>query len=431
MHRTHACWTTRATLAGLLLALLAGCQRQQPEKDGARSAKGESAVPVTLAPVKIESVQRAVDIVGTLWADEDTTIAAKVAGRVVAVHKDIGDRVASDEPLVQVSPVDYELARKQKELAAKEPLTRLGLSALPSADFDPANVPTVRRAKLQADNALAKFNRGKELHEQQPPLLSDQDYADLKTAWEVAQSNYQVELLSAQSALAMARAMAADLELATQKLQDTTVRAPAAQSTQQGRPRSYAVAGRMVSAGDYVKEGTALFRLIDDDLIKLRASVPERYIREIRVGQPVQVRVEAYDEVFTGTVARINPQVDPANRTFPIEVNIPNEKHQLKAGSFARAQVQTRVDEKVSFVPYESIVTFVGINKVFTVEADKAVEHAIELGERRGDYVEAIGKLSTNAVVVGGVSKLADGVAVTLRQTQDAAATTQTVSENP
>ena len=46
---------------------------------------------------------------------------------------------------------------------------------MPPADFDLAKVPTVERARLQSANAQAKFDRGKRLHDQQPPLMSDQD----------------------------------------------------------------------------------------------------------------------------------------------------------------------------------------------------------------------------------------------------------------
>jgi RND family efflux transporter MFP subunit len=371
-------------------------------------------VPVSLRAAKVEAVQRAVDVVGTLWADEDTTIASKVAGRVVAVHKDIGDRVGADEALVQVSPVDYELAKKQKELMAREPLAKLGLREMPAADFDTANVPTVKRAKWQADNAEAKYNRGRQLHEERPPLLSDQDFADLKTTWEVARSAYDVELLTAQSLLAQARTAAAEEELAKQRLADAEIRVPGGEAG--GRKRSYAVAAKMVSVGEYLKEGAAVFRLIDDDIVKLRANVPERYVREVAMGQEVRVNVEAYEEEFVGRVARINPQVDPANRTFQIEVTIGNPKHVLKPGSFAKGRVLTRMDQRAVFVPQEAVVTFAGTSKVFTVSGGKAVEHVVELGETRGEFVETTSGLSgAETVVVDGASKLAAGVAVTVK----------------
>ena len=64
---------------------------------------------------------------------------------------------------------------------------------------------------------------------------------------------------------------------------------------------------------------------------------------EIKVGQKVKANVEAYPKVdFQGTVSRVNPQIEPENRTFSIEVLIPNDDHRLKPGAFARASVQTQ-----------------------------------------------------------------------------------------
>jgi len=171
-----------------------------------------------------------------------------------------------------------------------------------------------------------------------------------------------------------------------------------------------------VSVGEYVKEATPLFRLIADDVVKLRAAVPERYASRLKVGQHVTVNVEAYPDDFAGVITRINPQIDPANRTFQIEAVVPNEKHFLKPGAFARGQVETHVDAAVPFVPQEAIIAFAGVNKVFTVKDGKAVEAVVETGERKGELVEVVkGVGAGQSVVMSGASKLATGVAVTVK----------------
>jgi membrane fusion protein (multidrug efflux system) len=186
------------------------------------------------------------------------------------------------------------------------------------------------------------------------------------------------------------------------------------------------VAARLVSVGEYVREGTPLFRLVDDSVVKLRAAVPERYARDVRTGQSVSVEVAAYpDEKFLGQVSRINPQVDQASRTFGVEILVPNRDRKLKSGAFARASIEVRVDHGVLCVPQESIVSFAGEQKVFRVADGKAVQYGIETGEhlqlRRGDRVEEwvevrSGLAGLDPVVVSGMSKLATGVAVTVRR---------------
>ena len=400
-----------ALFAAMSFAFM-GCDRSAP---AAKSS--DSTVQVTLQPAQVRSVQRTVDVTGTLYGTEDATISAKVAGRILAINADMGDRAKPGDVLAQIDPIDYQLALKQKALAAREVLAKLGLEHMPSDDFDPVNVPTVQQARLKAANEEAKFNRGKQLHEQNPPLLSDQDFSDLRTAFEVAKSNYDVELLTARALLTQAHSLAAQAEMAEQLLADSTVRAPRPATQPTRAVDTYAIASRLVSVGEYVREGTPLFRILDDDPVKLRAAVPERFAALVQVGQAVQVHVEAYPDQFVGKITRINPQIDPTNRTFMIEALVPNEKHLLKPGAFAEARIETRMEPSVVFVPQAAVVQFAGASKVFTIGSDsKAVEHAVQTGEPQGDLVEiSEGLKGDEQVVIEGAGKLATGTPVKTR----------------
>jgi multidrug efflux pump subunit AcrA (membrane-fusion protein) len=418
--------STAATVAAALT--LTACDRKSQAAAG-HGARAATTVPVVLTPVKMLPVQRAVDVVGTLYGEEESVISAKVPGRIIALYKDVGDTVAPGEPLVQLKPNDYQLAVAKAQLAMEEALSKLGLTDLPPKDYDVTKVPTVVRARLQAENAEAKFNRGKKLFEAKPPLMSEQDFADLETALRVAKSAYDVELLTARSLVAQAWSLKGDLDIAQQRLTDATTRAPSTpeattQPVDTGRPptdpHTYVVTARYVNVGELVKEITPCYRLVDDSPIKLRAKVPERYVAEIKVGQRAKANVEAYPGVeFAGTVSRVNPQIEPENRTFSIEILIPNDDHRLKPGAFARASVQTRVDPGVVFAPQEAVITFAGVNKVYTVKDNKAVEVNVEPGEARAEnntYVEiASGLKGGESVVTTGMSKLATGVPVTIR----------------
>jgi multidrug efflux pump subunit AcrA (membrane-fusion protein) len=392
------------------------------DRETARAGTKPTTAPATVAtaPVKVDEAQRTVDVTGTLYGDEEATISAKVAGRVVAVFHDVGDRVTPGQPLAQIETRDYELARSQRQLAMRESLAKLGLSAFPEGEFNAEDIPTVRKAKLEAQNAEARFNRGKQLYEQQPPRLSEQEYQDLQTAWEVARNEYQVQVLTAQSALAQARAREAELAMAEQQLADTAIRAPAeltqpAAAASTTAPamrgaREYAVSERMCSVGEYVNSAAPLFRLVDDDPIKLRASVPERFSGEVQVGQGVHVHVEAFAEPFVGKVTRINPQVDPTNRNFRVEALIDNPRRTLKPGAFARASIETRREPGVIFVPGSAVVSFAGVSRVYVNENGSAAERIVELGDRRGDEVEVRkGLKSADVVVTRGGEKLVPG----------------------
>lgn len=145
-----------AVIGGALLLATAACGRDEATSS---ETPPEVAVSVT-APMRRE-LPRVTQVTGTLFGDEEATIAAKVEGRVVEVLKDLGDTVAPDDPLVRVDPTDYELERAEREGAFREALARLGLSELPGGGFDVETLPSVERARLQAENATARYERAR------------------------------------------------------------------------------------------------------------------------------------------------------------------------------------------------------------------------------------------------------------------------------
>jgi len=366
-------------------------------------------VEVTLAPVEHRSIARFIEVMGTLFGEVETTISAKLSGRIVEIAADVGDEVLPGSTLAQIERTDYELALAERRTAVQAALAKVGLSEIPPEEFDPSRVPTVIRARAEASNAEARYERARQLFEQKPPLISAQDFADIRTQWEVAASGAEVELLTARAVLAEARTRQAEAAVAAQRLADTTVTAPGIPGSASLR---YQVAERLVSLGEYVSEGRAMFRLVASDLIKFRADVPERFVGQVRSGQQVRVWVDAYGEPVEGRVARVSPRIDPQSRTFQVEVHIPNDSGRLKPGAFARGAIQTRVDDGVAFVPEAAVVTFAGVQKVFSVADGRAVEHRVRLGDRADGLVEIAGGLGASSVVIRGAAGLTDGVLV-------------------
>lgn len=401
-----------ALLAAMLLSF-AGCGDQKP----AQSGNKPRAVKVTLQPCVVRDLDRTLQAVGTLYGKEEATISAKVPGRVAAIDADVGDRVEPGAPLLRLDPADYTLALAQRESALREALTKLNLEALPDGDVDLTAIPTVRRAKLLNDNAEEKFRRAEPLNAHAPPLISAQDFADLKTAWQTAQASYEVELQNTRETLAAARSRAAERDQAAQLLTDATVRAPKPADADPGM--RYAVTARLTSVGEYVREGTPVFRVVDDHIIKLRAPVPERYLDAVAVGQSVRVTVEGAGEPAIGTIKRISPQIDIANRSFPIEVWCDNADNRLRAGAFAEAVITIGVEKNAVLVPTAAVIVAAGVRKIFTVADGVAHAHEVTTGPVHADLIEVTGYDGKDPVVVSGASKLVDGMAVEARATED------------
>ena len=154
----------------------------------------------------------------------------------------------------------------------------------------------------------------------------------------------------------------------------------------------------------------------------------------MRPGQEVDLAVESLPgRTIGGRVARVNPTVDTANRTFEVEVWVPNRERLLKSGSFATASILLGADDGAVTVPEEAIVRYAGVTKLFTVVDDKAVVVPVELGSRLDisgsagavhRWVEVSGPLAVGVpVVTTGHSQLSDGAAVRVRETSRKATT--------
>lgn len=373
-------WMARAAFVSCFAGLsvhLAACRERATTEAGIREP-GVIDIEVT-TPTLVE-LPRHVRVTGTLFGAEESTIAAKVAGRIVRIHADMGDRVAHEAPLLSIDPKDYELGLAERRRAYAETLSRVGLDSLPEGDFNVDAVPAVSRAMHEWDNSKSRLERARKLADRKPPLISEQDFQDLETASEVARSNVDVERLNVRSILAEASTLLAQVEIAAQRLADATPRAPALLSPDEGGDaQPYEIAQRFVSVGDFVQVGDALVRLVDADPIKLRLNIPERRSAFIRAEQPAMIRVDSVEGVFAGTVSRISPTVNVDTRTLPIEIEIPNPDRRLKPGSFATAEIEVG-REPTLVVPRSAVLTFAGVNKVVVIEENIAKERAVQIG---------------------------------------------------
>jgi RND family efflux transporter MFP subunit len=405
------------SILGLSLAV-AGLNACGPSAPGGPAAGGAPSpaaaagepVEVTLAPVLRLPVERTLAITGTLHGREEATVSAKVGGRVSEVVVDLGDPAPSGARIIQIDPTDYTLAAESRRAALAAALARLGLTDLPPADFDIGQVPTVGRARAEEANALAREQRARELFEQTPPLISEQEYADIRTQAEVASWSARVEALTAGATLAEARAQGAQLAAAEQQLADTTVRAPAPAA---GEPIPYHVSERLVSLGELVTPGQALVRLVASDVLRFRGEVPERYIGRVRAGQTARIELEGAGEPVAGAVTRVAPAIDLRTRTFAVEIEVINADGALRPGGFARAEIVTGVDQGVPHVPRAAVASFAGVQRVFGVRDGKAVGVVVTTGPARSGpardaLVELAGDIELSEVIARVGPRIAD-----------------------
>jgi membrane fusion protein (multidrug efflux system) len=205
------------------------------------------------------------------------------------------------------------------------------------------------------------------------------------------------------------RVAEAGVQLAEARLAKTEIKAPFA-----------GIIGlRVMSVGDYVKEGADIVNLESIDPLKVDFRVPETYMRQIQVGQSLHVQLDAMPgKTFEGKVFAVNPLVDAAGRSIVIRALVRNSDTSLRPGMFARVRLITRDEKEAMTVPEQAIVPQGDEQFVFKVAEGRAVRVKIDVGQRRDGKVEVLKGLTANDIVItAGHMKIRDGVPVTLTGT--------------
>jgi membrane fusion protein (multidrug efflux system) len=114
---------------------------------------------------------------------------------------------------------------------------------------------------------------------------------------------------------------------------------------------------RSVAVGDYVKDGADLVSLEDRSRMWVDFRLPERFAGQAKVGQAVEVALDAMPgKPFVGKVEALDALVDANGRSLLVRARVEQPGEQLKSGMFARARIVFAVRERALMVPEEALV---------------------------------------------------------------------------
>jgi membrane fusion protein (multidrug efflux system) len=234
---------------------------------------------------------------------------------------------------------------------------------------------------------------------------------EAKSAYERAQRLYdQGNAPKARLDETRARYRSLDAQIAEQRarIQKKTVRAP--------------FGGQLgiseVDRGQYLTPGQPLVTLQDLTPMHVDFSVPEQHLPDIKPGQQVTVRVDAYPErTFEGEVTAIDPEVRVETRNVPIQATLENPERRLRPGMFARVKLDTGTPRQLVTLPQTAIVTNPYGSSVYVVkrkDGRKLVhQQMVETGSQRGTQVAVTKGLDGGeTVVTSGQIKLREGIPV-------------------
>ena len=177
----------------------------------------------------------------------------------------------------------------------------------------------------------------------------------------------------------------------------------------------------LIQEGATANPGVPLFQIVDMDVVEVAVDVPEKRIGQVRTGQPVEISVVSYpDRVFTGTIDRLSPVVDPASRSLETRIRVVNRGYQLKPGMFAEASIILSQRDDAITVPRAALVDKEGRQVAFVIEGEAAREVKPEIAFVQGERaVVDSGIAEGDLVVVIGQQSLSGGDSVTVAEVKE------------
>lgn len=314
----------------------AGAQTNPPRS---QRGEGDGSIPVDVAIAKTGVLKESTEYIGTTRPVREISLRAQVEGRLLNLNVDAGDSIQQGQILAQVddSILLTTLSQEQAELAALE-------SEVARAETQVSNARTkAEQAKVQLNQAQVDAARRATLGAQ--GAISRQEA-------ELAQTSAQTAEQAWRSTLEQIRTEEKAVAAAQRR-----VEAQRASVAQAGERRSYAmlaspingvVLEKLSETGNLIQPGGEILKLGDFSQVKVVVSVSELELSKIRVGQPVQVRLDAFgNESFSGRVTRISPAADPTARQLPVEITIPNSNGQMGSGLLARVSFESTTAPRV------------------------------------------------------------------------------------
>lgn len=172
-----------------------------------------------------------------------------------------------------------------------------------------------------------------------------------------------------------------------------------------------------VAPGMLIAAGTPIVSLDDASVIRVDFSVPDRYLRTLRVGLPIAARPDALPgETFQGRIAQIDTRIDPATRAIKARAEFPNAGGRLKPGMLVKVSIDQGVRDGVA-VP-EAAVQFEGTQaSVYRIAKGPkgmiARRTDVDTGISEGGFIEIrAGLKAGDKIVADGLNRIQDGAPI-------------------
>lgn len=298
------------------------------------SAKREKGIEVRFEQVGRRDLVAAVTASGKIQPKKKVDISADITGRITRIGVREGDYVQKGQFLLQIDPTIYQ-ANMQRATAA----------------MSSAEASSVQ-ARANRDQSQRSLQRTKELREQNPNLISQEQLEQAQTAFEIADANFT----AAQHMVEQSRA---GLREARDQLAKTHLVAPMA-----GRVTRLAVEeGEVAVPGTFSRETGLLLTISDLSVIQTKVNVDETDVVRLHLGDSVEVTIDAFpDTTFIGRVTKVaNSAILSAASAatgsndravdYEVEITLANPPSEVRPDLSATARIVTDTRKQVLSIP--------------------------------------------------------------------------------
>jgi HlyD family secretion protein len=332
--------------------------------------------PMTVEVTKVvrASISSQILVVGNLIGDATVSVVPRAAGRLQEISVKLGDRVKMGQPVAKIEDFEVQEQVKQAEAALE------------------VSQATIRQREADLKLAETSVERSRSLYQRQ--LLPKQTLDD-------NEARYQSSLASLDLARAQHSQSKARLDELRINLSNTIITSPV----------DGFVARRAADPGAFASQNQPVIDVVDIGRVRLVANIVEKDLTQLQTGNAARVEVDAFPgETFAGRIARVAPVLDPATRTAPIEIEIPNPGYRLKPGMYARVGIVTNTKKDALVLPGDSVVDLGGRRGVFIPQNDAAVFRVVQVGGEQQNQVEILDGIEEGATVITtGARALRDG----------------------
>ena len=237
----------------------------------------------------------------------------------------------------------------------------------------------------------SQYNLAKTVFERQKNLW------DQKIGSEIQYLQTQTQMFSAQKAMMQMKA----------QLSKTLIKAPF----------SGVIDAVFVERGQVVAPSLqGLMRIVNLSNMYVSTEVPEIYIGKLKVGTAVNVGLTSLNKIYLGRIRQVGNNINPTNRSFGIEVAVPNPDNLLRPNQVAKLQIIDYTNKKAIAIPTNIILSNAdGTKFVYVAENAKgnnATARKVEVttGQSSGNATEILSGLKvTDIVVTEGFNAIAEG----------------------